>query len=197
MPTFFFISLTPGMCMTLAMALGISIGVRRTLWMMLGELLGVGLVALASVLGVASIMMAYPKLFVLMKVLGGLYLMYLGWQMWQSRGRMSIDLESPEGSGLSPKNLFVQGFVTAVANPKGWAFFIAVLPPFLNQDEVLWPQLGVLLSILLSLEFLCMMLYASGGKALRLLLEKQGSVLILNRIAGSLMLGLGVWMLVI
>lgn len=37
-PTFFFVSITPGMCMTLAMTLGMSIGVRRTLWMMLGEL---------------------------------------------------------------------------------------------------------------------------------------------------------------
>ncbi len=40
-PTFFFVSVTPGMCMTLAMTLGMSIGVRRTLWMMLGELVGV------------------------------------------------------------------------------------------------------------------------------------------------------------
>ena len=40
-PTFFFVSITPGMCMTLAMTLGMSIGVRRTLWMMIGELLGV------------------------------------------------------------------------------------------------------------------------------------------------------------
>ncbi len=37
-PTFFFVSITPGMCMTLAMTLGMSIGVRKTLWMMLGEL---------------------------------------------------------------------------------------------------------------------------------------------------------------
>ena len=44
-PTFFFVSITPGMCMTLAMTLGMSIGVRRTLWMMLGELVGVALVA--------------------------------------------------------------------------------------------------------------------------------------------------------
>lgn len=42
-PTFFLVSLTPGMCMTLAMVLGMTQGVRRTLWMMAGELVGVGL----------------------------------------------------------------------------------------------------------------------------------------------------------
>ena len=46
-PTFFLVSLTPGMCMTLAMTLGMTQGVKRTLWMMVGELLGVGLVAVS------------------------------------------------------------------------------------------------------------------------------------------------------
>ena len=39
-PTFMFVSLTPGMCMTLSMTLGLTIGVKRTLWMMVGELVG-------------------------------------------------------------------------------------------------------------------------------------------------------------
>ena len=47
-PTFFLVSLTPGMCMTLAMVLGMTQGVKRALWMMLGELVGVGLVAFSA-----------------------------------------------------------------------------------------------------------------------------------------------------
>lgn len=47
-PTFFFVSITPGMCMTLAMTMGMAIGFRRTLWMMAGELFGVGLVAASA-----------------------------------------------------------------------------------------------------------------------------------------------------
>lgn len=47
-PTFLFVSLTPGMCMTLAMVLGMTQGVKRTLWMMVGELIGVGFVAAAA-----------------------------------------------------------------------------------------------------------------------------------------------------
>ncbi len=35
-PTFLFVSTTPGMCMTLSLTLGMTIGVRRTLWMMIG-----------------------------------------------------------------------------------------------------------------------------------------------------------------
>ncbi len=69
-PTFFLVSLTPGMCMTLAMTLGMTQGVRRTLWMMVGELLGVGLVAVSAVIGVATIMLRYPMGFSAFKLAG-------------------------------------------------------------------------------------------------------------------------------
>lgn len=65
-PTFFFVSATPGMCMTLSMTLGMTIGVRRTFWMMWGELLGVGLVSLAAVAGVAALMLNYPAAFLVL-----------------------------------------------------------------------------------------------------------------------------------
>ena len=90
-PTFFFVSITPGMCMTLAMTLGMSIGVRRTLWMMIGELLGVASVAIAAVLGVASVMLNYPNAFDILKWVGGAYLIYIGINMWRAKSKMSID----------------------------------------------------------------------------------------------------------
>jgi len=52
--TFFMISLSPGLCMTLSLSLGVSVGVRRALWMMLGELVGVALVGAAALGGVRS-----------------------------------------------------------------------------------------------------------------------------------------------
>jgi threonine/homoserine/homoserine lactone efflux protein len=63
--------------MTLAMTLGMSIGLKRTFYMMIGELLGVGIVALSSVVGVAAIMINHPDIFTIFKYLGGLYLGYL------------------------------------------------------------------------------------------------------------------------
>lgn len=127
-PTFFFVSVTPGMCMTLALTLGMTVGIRRTMWMMLGELIGVGLVAISVVIGVAALIVQYPELFVVLKIAGGGYLLYLGIQLWRSKGKMAIDLNgTPKNTGRL--QLATQGFITAVANPKGWAFFIALLPP--------------------------------------------------------------------
>ena len=135
-PTFFLVSLTPGMCMTLAMTLGMTQGVRRTLWMMVGELLGVGLVAVSAVIGVATIMLRYPLVFSAFKLAGGAYLVWLGIQMWRSRGRLALGGvgEASAAPRASRRTLAAQGFVTAIANPKGWAFFIALLPPFLDAS---------------------------------------------------------------
>ncbi|MEL7613771.1 LysE family translocator [Vreelandella titanicae] len=193
-PTFLFVSLTPGMCMTLAMVLGMTQGVKRTLWMMVGELLGVGLVAAAAGAGVAALMLRQPELFVLFKWVGGAYLGYLGIMMWRSRGRMAIPSELDAGPPASPLQLAMQGFVTAVANPKGWAFFMVLLPPFLDSSRPLPGQLSLLIAVILTIEFVSMLVYATGGKTLRNVLGKSGNVRLLNRIAGTLMIGVGLWL---
>ena len=193
LPTFFFVSVTPGMCMTLAMSLGMSIGLKRTFYMMAGELVGVAIVALSSVIGVAAIMVNHPDIFTVFKYVGGLYLGYLGLQLWLNRGKMALS-KTECSATISPMALALQGFVTAIANPKGWAFFIALLPPFINQTKPLVPQISVLLAIILSLEFICMIIYASGGSTMRKFLQKSNNVRLMNRIAGTLMLGVGVWL---
>jgi homoserine/homoserine lactone efflux protein len=172
-PTFFFVSVTPGMCMTLALTLGMTVGIRRTMWMMLGELIGVGLLAVLVVLGVAALIVQYPALFVVLKIAGGGYLFYLGIQLWRSRGKMAI---------------------TAVANPKGWAFFIALLPPFIEPSRPLVNQMVILLSVILTLEALSLLVYALGGKSLSKVLQKSGNVRLMNRIAGTLMIAVAGWL---
>lgn len=179
--------------MTLAMTLGISLGVRRTLWMMWGEMLGVALVATSAVLGVAALLLGLPQLLVAFKWLGGAYLCYVGLQMWQSKGKLAIPAAGVI-SQVSRQQLFWQGLLTAVSNPKGWAFHMALLPPFIDAKLPFWPQLAALLGIILLLEFGCLLLYASSGKALRVIFSQAHNVRLLNRLAGSLMLLVGVWL---
>ncbi len=194
-PTFFIVSVTPGMCMTLAMTLGMTIGVKRTLWMMLGEVLGVAIVAVAAVLGVATVMLQWPSLFVVLKVAGAAYLSWIAWQMWQSKGKMAITEQSDQTTTHSNAALFNQGLITALANPKGWAFQISLLPPFINPDFSLPMQLSVLVFIIMCSEFVCMMMYATGGKTIGRVLTRSQNVQRLNKVSGTLMFGVAIWLL--
>jgi homoserine/homoserine lactone efflux protein len=191
-PTFFFVSITPGMCMTLAMTLGMSIGIRRTMWMMIGELIGVAIVAVAAVLGVASVMLNYPDIFEILKWIGGAYLAYIGINMWREKGKMTVN--GNEQHDVSRQSLFYQGLVTAIANPKGWAFMVSLLPPFINVGREVAPQLITLVSIIMCTEFISMLAYATGGKSLRIFLSRGDNIRWMNRIAGSLMMAVGLWL---
>ncbi len=178
--------------MTLAMTLGMTLGVKRTLWMMIGELIGVAIVATASVLGVASIMFNYPDIFAVLKWLGGAYLTYIGISMWLYKDEMSSLSDSH--INITRRSLFNQGFVTAIANPKGWSFMISLLPPFISIERDLTLQLVVLLGIIMLTEFSSMMAYATGGKTLRVFLSQGDNIKWMNRIAGSLMIAVALWL---
>jgi len=181
--------------MTLALTLGMSIGIRNTLWMMWGELLGVAVVALAAVIGVSSVMLKFPQLFSVLKIVGACYLFYIGINMWLAKGKLAINI-SQQQITVNKQQLFNQGFLTAIANPKGWAFMVALLPPFINPTLAFEPQIAALLSVILISEFICMMLYANGGKSLGKTLSKSDNVKHLNKISGSLMILVAIWLAV-
>jgi threonine/homoserine/homoserine lactone efflux protein len=177
--SFFLVSLSPGLCMTLAMSLGISIGARRALWMMAGELTGIALVGAAAV-------------FAVFKWIGAAYLLYMGWQTWHAE---PLRPEELAGNGRHTRSsLIAQGFITAVANPKAWAFFVALLPPFVDRSRPLAPQLLALLAVMLVIEFTCLQIYAHGGRALSEQLHRHGKARWLNHLSGSLMVAVGIWL---
>jgi homoserine/homoserine lactone efflux protein len=192
--SFFLVALSPGLCMTLAMSLGISIGVRRTLWMMAGELTGIALVGASAVLGVAALLLKAPTAFAVFKWIGAAYLLYTGWQTW--RAAPLLPEQPAADTRRTRSSLIVQGFITAVANPKAWAFLVALLPPFVNQSRPVAPQLLTMLALMLIIEFTCLLIYAYGGRVLSEQLHRRGMSRWLNRIAGSLMVGVGIWLAV-
>ena len=188
--SFFLIALSPGLCMTLAMSLGISIGVRRTLWMMLGELAGIALVGAAAMTGVAALMLGSPQVFAAFKIAGAAYLLWTAWQTWKSPA--SALTTTPRVTRLA---LCTQGFVTAVGNPKAWAFMMALLPPFIDPAAPLAPQMATLLALMIAIEFASLLIYARGGRGLAELLLRRGQAQWLNRVAALLMVGVAIWLL--
>jgi threonine/homoserine/homoserine lactone efflux protein len=112
--------------------------------------------------------------------------------MWRANANLSQN--DINNSQLSTKNLISQGYVTAVANPKGWAFMVSILPPFISLDKPIVLQFSVLLIIIMLSEIICMLIYANGGKGLKRLLNRGNNAVWLNRIAGSLLAGVGIWL---
>jgi threonine/homoserine/homoserine lactone efflux protein len=176
--------------MTFAMSLGVSIGVRRALSMMLGELVGIALVGAAAMAGIAVMLMSAPGVFAAFRIAGAAYLLWTAWLTWHA------PLVAPGTvRGVTPWALCSQGFVTAVTNPKAWAFLAALLPPFIDPNSSLAPQMIVLLALMVVIEFACLLIYAQGGSSLSELLLRRGQGHFLNRISAVLMTGVALWLL--
>ena len=193
-PVFFIISITPGLCMTLALTMGMTIGLRQTMKMMVGELTGVLIIASTAVVGGGTIISKYPFAFEIFKYTGGLYLVFVGIQMCRNLGKMSLNIDGTHSYSQNGYGLALQGFITAIANPKGWAFFMAMVPQFMNYEIPLIPQMAAMIIIIVVIEFISLMIYASSGNALNKLLSKTSNVQTINRIAGLLMMSVGVWL---
>lgn len=176
--------------MTLAFSLGLSVGYRRTLAMMLGEMVGVALVVTVSLLALAWLLALNPVYLNALALIGGVYLLWIAWQLWHAHSHFQ---RAGVNGALSVWGLATLGFTTAVMNPKGWAFMLALLPGFVDVDKPLGAQLLWFLLIMMTTEFLSMSLYASGGKMLAKWLGRDSNLALLNKTAAVLMVMVSVW----
>jgi threonine/homoserine/homoserine lactone efflux protein len=183
------VSLTPGMCMTLAFSLGLSQGYRRTLWMMAGEMTGVIVVVSTTVYLLGWLLRLDPMWFNALALLGAVYLLWIARQLWLADPALA---EQRTAGTLTPLSLAVLGFTTAIMNPKGWAFMVALLPGFMDAEKALLPQLVLFLSVMLTTEFISLSLYAGGGRWLRQFLGEGARLGVLNKVAASLMVGVSI-----
>ena len=183
-PTIAVISLTPGMCMTLAFTLGLSQGYRKTLWMMWGELAGVATVVTSCVLLLTWIQSLSPFYFTGLALIGGSYLLWIAYRLWTQPAHFEGGERQPQ---VAPIALVGLGYTTADMNPKGWGFMIALLPGFISPEYSGPQQLAAFLAVMLPSEFLFMSLYTSGGSALRRLLNSDQQLARLNKISAALM----------
>ncbi|MDY7395286.1 LysE family translocator [Aureibaculum sp. 2210JD6-5] len=84
--------------------------------------------------GVSAIIKENENLFLALKIFGASYLVFLAYKVYKSSSK--IDLSSNKKSQKSTGQLFKQGFIMNVLNPKVSIFFLAFFPAFLFSDEL-------------------------------------------------------------
>jgi threonine/homoserine/homoserine lactone efflux protein len=171
-----------------ALALGRIGGLLSVLGNALGLLPVIGLVAI----GVGGLVARSIVLFTIVKVAGALYLMFLGVQAIRHRHRAAASATA----GALPRShrrQLAEGFIVGLTNPKTIAFFVAVLPQFVDLDAGAVP----LQMIQLGLVFFAIALISDGAWALaaagaRTWFGKSPKrIAALSATGGGLMIGLG------
>jgi threonine/homoserine/homoserine lactone efflux protein len=126
------LAMTPGPDMALIMRNSVRGGRAAGFRTMAGVAVGLVGWGLATALGVAAVLAASATVFTVLKIAGGIYLVFLGVQtLWGLRRGHRVE-HRPPGSTGSP---FRQGLVTNLLNPKVGAFYVAVLPQFIGPGD--------------------------------------------------------------
>lgn len=99
----------------------------------LGSAFGGCVHVLAGAAGVSALVVASATAFTVLKLAGGLYLIYLGVQTWRSAAAPAPVSASP--AGPDARRAFRQGVIVEATNPKTAAFFLALIPQFIDASR--------------------------------------------------------------
>ncbi|WP_410873398.1 LysE family translocator [Nocardia sp. A7] len=129
------LAMTPGPDTFLVLRYSLS-GARRGIAAAAGSGLGSLAWAGAVAVGLAALLAAYPTALQILKVIGGIYLIYLGISGFLHRDTITpVDAETGERSGTRLWAAFRDGIVSCLLNPKVGLFFLAVVPQFAPADS--------------------------------------------------------------
>ena len=135
-PEFFLTSLIvvliPGTGVMFTLAVGLGRGFWASVAAALGCTFGILPAAMASIVGLASILHASAQAFLVIKYLGVLYLFYMAWKILRNSGEASMDRDAGPPQF---RRIVITGFLINVLNPKLSLFFLAFLPQFIAPGD--------------------------------------------------------------
>lgn len=185
------LAFTPGPSILYVMARTVAGGRANGIASTLGAATG-GLVHVAiSAIGLSAVLFASVEAFTLIKYAGAAYLVYLGVRTLR-QSQLSMRAISVQGSG--GRRVFFEGALTEIFNVKTALFFLAFIPQFIDQNAALLPQFLLLGLICVLFNTLADLTVVSSTTRLMPLLEHSPRAgRFLNTGAGSMMIGLGVY----
>ncbi|WP_054543425.1 LysE family translocator [Aeromonas dhakensis] len=150
---------------------------------------------LAAALGLSALLSASAELLAVIKLMGALYLVYLGLSMFRQRGGGRVSAEEAVSLPvLSYGRIFRQGLLTNVLNPKVALFFLAFVPQFIAPDAPQKVLAFIVLGCIFNINGMiwCHLLAFSTAYASRKVMLPARLSTWLNRVMGGLFVGLGI-----
>ncbi|MBC3869638.1 LysE family transporter [Undibacterium oligocarboniphilum] len=186
------IAISPGSGAVLSMSHGLNYGVKKASGTILGLQAGLLLILAIAGGGVGSILMASELAFSVIKTVGALYLIYLGFNQWRARVEL-IKTEQASANTQTPdwSRRFLTGFLTNATNPKGIIFMVAVLPQFISHDAPLLPQLLILGITMCSVDLIVMHSYALAASGMQRYFSNPRWLKGQNRFFGGVLMAIG------
>jgi threonine/homoserine/homoserine lactone efflux protein len=153
---------SPGPNVLAIMGTSMSMGRRSGIALALGVALGSLTWAVLTVAGLSALLSNYASALVVIKVLGGLYLLWLAFKAFRAaNARQDIEAQELPGGRSTPLRYLIRGYVIQMTNPKAALAWIAIISLGLTEDAPLWVGAAIVLGTFI-LSVLIHVLYAVG-----------------------------------
>jgi homoserine/homoserine lactone efflux protein len=188
------VALSPGPAVLFAMSQGARHGMRGAVAGTAGILLGHVVCFSAVAFGLAALLASFSGAVNAIRIVGALYLMYLGARMIFSKARKDTAVAAapaPPAHG----GLVLQGLAVQLTNPKNLLFVLALLPQFIRPDHPLLLQLAIMLTVTVVIDGAVLLVYAQlavrGARALK----ESRALMWLERVFGAALVFFGIKLL--
>lgn len=191
--------ISPGPAILLSISNSIRFGISKVVLSSFGNVCGLFLLSTAAIFGLGAILKTSTTLFLIIKIIGAAYLIYLGIRQWRSKTNFFDGAENiSDKSSIrikSNKRFFVEGFLIAITNPKAILFFTALFPQFIDMQQALVPQFLIMTFTFMVISFVTLVTYGLLATKAKNWLSTGQRAKWFNRTLGSLFVLIGIGLL--
>ncbi|MDB9739567.1 LysE family translocator [Candidatus Pelagibacter sp.] len=152
-----FLFITPGTPRIVIISYSMNYGVQKCIWTALGDVTANTIQAILVIFVLGSFFVDNPSFLNTFKWIGIAYLLYLAYDIYNSRPK---NISSDNISSKSFFSFFKDGFLVAGTSPKAWLFFPLIFPQFIDFNSNYIVQFVILITTYVVLDFLSLIAYA-------------------------------------
>ena len=186
----FILAASPGPGVFATTARAMASGFRPALGVIWGIVLGDIIFLLFAAFGLSMVARALGNLFFIVKICGGVYLVWLGIKIWLQK---PDPVQDRHNAGYRSKwGNFASGLIITLSNPKVILFYCGFLPTFLDLSTLTIVDLVLVVAIITAVLSCVLIVYAYLASRARRIFTTERAVKRLNRTAGGVMVAAGV-----
>ncbi|WP_442637061.1 LysE family translocator [Rossellomorea marisflavi] len=188
------LNLIPGADTMYIVGRSISQGRTAGIYSVLGIISGSLVHTLFVAFGLSLILVKSVLLFNVIKVIGVVYLVYLGIRMILDKSNLAF--QQATGTTMNKRKIYIQGLLTSLTNPKVSLFFIAFMPQFIDPN-VTSPVPFLILGLAFTITGLlwCLFVAYFSSYVTKTLRGNQKVGQVLNKVTGVIFIGMGIKLL--
>ena len=184
----FLLAITPGPGVFATISRALSSGFLNASFVVMGIVIGDIIFLLLAIFGLSAIASILGDFFILVKYLGGIYLLFLGYKILTSK-EQETNLKGIYE--LSWKKNFLTGLIITLSNPKVILFYLGFLPTFINLQTLKAIDIFIISTVVTIVLGGVMLAYAYSASSAKNLFKSKSSKRKMNIAAGSVMISAG------